>query len=182
MEYLFENPIPLLMVGIVLLTFSGVLYFTTRSIGSFLACVIIAVLTISALVMEQIVYTPREQVEVALAGITNAAEENDMQQVLSYLSPTATRTRSMVEKLMPIIDVQQANIISDIDITLDNEKNPTHATARFDGFFHGKHKSGMPGGGKFPVEVELVLDEHRWLIEDFHSDRDFEAEAAKLRN
>lgn len=182
MQYLFENPIPMLMAGIVLLTFSGVMYFTTRSVGSFLACVIIAVLTISGLVMEQIVYTPREQVEVALAGITNAAEENDMAQVLSWLSPTATKTRSMVEKLMPEFKVENANIISDIVITLDDEKNPQHATARFDGFFSATHKSGIRGGERFPVEVELVRDEHRWLIEDFHSDRDFEAEAAKLRN
>lgn len=180
MEYLFENPIPLLMVGVVLLTFAGVLYYSTRSVGSFVAMVVITVVTLSALVMEQLVYTERELVEVAISGITDAAEQNDLERVLVYLSPTATRTRAMAEKLMPQLDIQKANVMSEIEITLDDEKQPSRATARFRGFFHAKHKSGMAGGRPFPVEVELVRDEHRWLIEDFHSDDDFEAQADRL--
>lgn len=180
MEYLFENPIPLLMVGVVLFTFTTVMYFSTRSTGAFVASVVIVVITLSALVMEQLVYTERELVEVAISGITDAAEANDLPRVLQYLSPTATRTRTMAEKLMPELDVQKANIIGEIEIDLDDEKNPTTATATFEGFFYAKHKSGMPGGDRLPVTVELVRDGHRWLIEDFHSSHDFEAQAAKL--
>ena len=180
MELLFENPIPLLMVGAVLLTFTGVLYFTTRSVGSFVASVIVVVVTLSALVMEQLVYTQRELVEVALAGITDAAEEDDLPRVLTYLSPTATRTRAMAEKLMPQLDIEKANIVSEIKIELDDEKKPTTATATFDGFFFANHKSGMAGGKRIPVTVELVRDEQRWLIEEFRGDKDFESEAAKL--
>lgn len=170
------------MVGIVLLTFSGVMYYTTRSVGSFVACVIIAVLSISALVMEQLVHTPREMVEVTIGGITNAAEDNDIPEVLSYLSPSATKTRAMVENIMPEIKVELANIVSDIEITLDDDKDPKRATARFDGRFGGSHRSGARGVREFPVEVTLVRDGNRWLIEDFSSNVDFEAEAAKLRN
>lgn len=170
----------MLLIGAVLLTFSGVMYYTTRSVGSFVAMVIVVVLTLCGLVMEQIVYTEREQVEVALTGITDAAEENDLSRVLTFLSPTATRTRSMAEKLMPELEIEKANVMSEIEITLDDEKQPTHATAKFRGFFHAKHKSGIAGGRPFPVTVELVRGDHRWLIEDFHSDDDFEAQAAKL--
>lgn len=179
MEYLFENPVPLVLCGIVALTFAGVLHFTTRSVGSFVACVVIVVLIVSALVMEQIVFTERELVEVAIGGITNAAEENDKAQVISFLAPTATKTRAMVESIMPKVKVEKANIMSDIEITFDDPKNPTHATATFTGFFFGSH-GGMSGGDRFPVTVELVRDEHRWLIDNFTSSKDFEAEAAKL--
>lgn len=180
MEYLFENPIPLLMVGAVVLTFTGVLYYSTRSVGSFVASVLVIVLTLSALVMEQIVFTERELVEVALANITEAAEENDLERVLSCLSPTATRTQKMAKRLMPELKIQKANIMSEIEISLDDEKNPKHATAKFRGFFQAQHKSGLAGGKSFPVNVELVRDEHRWLIEDFSSTANFEVQAAKL--
>ena len=180
MPYFFENPFPILVIGAVLLTFTGVLYFSTRSIGSFVASVVIVVLTLSALVMEQIVYTERELVEVALSGITDAAEQDDLDRVLTYLTPTATRTREMAEKLMPQLDIEKANIVGEIEIDLDDEKNPTTATAQFEGFFFATHKSGVPGGQRMPVTVELVRDEHRWLIEDFRSSMEFEAEAAKL--
>jgi hypothetical protein len=179
MEYLFENPVPLILIGLVLLTFTGVLYFTTRSVGSFVASVVIVVLMVSALVMEQIVFTERELIAVAIGGITNAAEENDMPRVISFLAPSATKTRAMVEKIMPKVKVEKANIMSDIDITFDDPKNPTRATAKFTGFFFGRH-GGISGGDRFPVTVELVRDEHRWLIDSFTSDKDFESEAAKL--
>lgn len=180
MQYLFENPIPMLMIGAVLLTFTGVLYYSTRSVGSFVASVLVVVLTLSGLVMEQIVFTERELVEVALANITDAAEENDLERVLSCLSPTATRTKAMAEKLMPELKIEKANIMSEIEISLDDEKNPTRATAKFRGFFQAQHNSGFAGGKPFPVEVELVRDEHRWLIEEFSSTMDFESQAAKL--
>ena len=180
MQYLFENPIPMLMIGAVAFTLAAVLYYTTRSVGAFVASVVIAVVTLSCLVMEQLVYTEQELVEVAITGITDAAEDNDLPRVLEYLSPSATRTRAMAEKLMPVLEINKANIMGEIEIELDNPKNPTKATATFEGFFHAKHKSGVPGGGVFPVTVELVRDEHRWRIEDFHSSKDFDAEASKL--
>ncbi len=180
MEYLFENPIPTLMIGAVLFTFTAVMYATTRSTGAFIAAVLVAVMTLSALVMEQIVYTERELVEVAITGITDAAEANDLPRVQQYLAPTATRTRAMAEKLMPELDITKANVMGEVEITLDDEKNPKHATAKFRGFFHAKHKSGFAGGKPFPVTVELVRDRHRWMIEDFRSSDDFEAQAAKL--
>lgn len=181
--YLFENPIPLLMVGAVLFTFVAVLHYSTRSLGSFIGMILVGVCMLSGLVMEQLVYTEREQVEVVLSGITDAAEANDQARVLSFLSPTADETRKMVEKLMPQFEIEKANIMSDIEITLDDEKAPTSAVARFRGFFYANHKGGMAGGKPFPVEVELRKQDNRWLIESFTStSEDFESEAARLMN
>ncbi|QDU55409.1 hypothetical protein [Aeoliella mucimassa] len=183
MIYLFENPIPLLMIGLVLLTFSGVMYYSTRSVGSFLATVLIAVLTLCGLVMEQIVYTERELVEVAVTSICDAAENNDIEDVRAHLAASATETRKMVDKLMPIIQVEKANVISDIKIELDDPKNPKHATARFEGYFAGKYKkTGTPGAGRSSVTVSLVRGEHRWLIENVVSDPDFEQLINQLIN
>lgn len=179
--YLFENPVPLLMVGAVAFTFVAVLHYSTRSLGSFLGMVLVGICMLSGLVMEQLVYTEREQVEVVLSGITNAAEANDQPRVLSFLSPTADKTRAMVEKLMPQFEIEKANIMSDIEITLDDEKQPTRATANFRGFFQAQHKGGMAGAKPFPVQVELKKQDKRWLIESFAStSEDFESEAARL--
>lgn len=181
MEYLFENPIPMLMVGAVLLVFFGVWYYTSRSIAPFVGMVLVAVLTLSGLVLEQIVYTHRELIDAALYGVTDAAEANDLDAVLSHLAPTATEARALAEKVMPRLTITQANITSDIEITLDDEKDPTRATARFRGFFHARDQSGVTGAEVFPVRVELIRQDNRWLIERFESEgNDLEREAGRL--
>ena len=183
MVYLFENPTVMVMVGLVLLTFSGVLYYSTKSVGSFVATVIIAVLLLCGLVMEQLVFTPREMVEATVSGICDAAEANDIERVRAFLAPSATETRKMVDSIMPRVEVEKANVFSEMEIDIDDPKNPKKATVRFEGFFQGKLKSSStPGAGRFPVTVELIWDGQRWLIESFRSDRDFEREAAKLMN
>jgi len=179
------------MVGAVLLTFWGVLFYTTKSTPAFLALVLTGALVCSLLVLEQIVYTHREQVQISLQSVTDALEANDKERVLSHLAPTADKIRQLVEKLLPKLDIRKANIMGEVEVTLDDEKNPTQATAKFRGFFHAKHQSGMAGGKPVAVEVDLVrvllkvpqkedeeIEVARWLIQDFRSD-DFEQRASQ---
>ena len=89
MEYLFENPVPLVMVGLVLMTFTGVMFYTTRNTPALVALAIIAALTVSLLVMEQLIQTPREGVVTTLRAAAAASESNDVDRALDTLIPNS---------------------------------------------------------------------------------------------
>lgn len=183
MEYFFENPFPLLMVGLVLMTFTGVVYHTTRSTAALISLVLIAALTLSLLVLEQLVQTPREGVATTLRAAATAAEANDMERVLSFVDSEATEVRKLVEDLMPRLDITKANVGRDIEITFDNEDDPQVATAHFEGFFHARDKrSGAVGPGPpIDVEVELVRRNQVWYLKEISPAAQWREEVERLR-
>jgi hypothetical protein len=182
MEYLFENPFPLLMVGLVLMTFTGVVYYTTRSTAALISLVLIIALSLSLLVMEQLVQTPREGVIITLRAATTAAEANDMERVLSFVDSEAAEVRALVTELMPRLDITKANIGRDIEVTFDDPRDPQVATAQFEGFFHARDKrSGAVGGQLVDVEVELVRKNQVWYLKEINPAAQWREEVERLR-
>jgi hypothetical protein len=182
MEYLFENPVPLVMAGLVLLTFTGVLFYTTRSTPAMVAMALIAALTVSLLVMEQLVQTPREGVVITLRAAAAASESNDMDRVLSFVANDATEARALITSLMPKFEITTANVGRDIEITFDDDRNPQRATARFEPRFYGRHKrSGAVAAPRSVVEVDLVLEKSVWAIERIEPEGPWREELNSLR-
>lgn len=182
MEYFIENPFPVLMVGLVLMTFTGVVFYSTRSTPALIALVLLMALSISLLVLEQLIETPREGVVKTLRAATTAAEANDMDRVLSFVDSEATEVRKLVEDLMPRLDITKANVGRDIEIVFDNDDDPTVATASFEGFFQARdRRSGAVGGQLIGVKVDLVRRNQVWYIKKITPDAPWEAEAERLR-
>jgi hypothetical protein len=182
MEYLFENPVPLLMVGLVLLTFAGVVFYTTRSTPALISITLIVAITLSLLVLEQIVETPREGVVTTLRAAATAAESNDVDRVLSFIANDASEARALVIDLMPKFEITTANVNRDVDITFDDDRDPQRATARFEAFFHARHKpSGAVAAKKSLVEVDLVREKNVWAIESIEPEGAWREELRSLR-
>lgn len=183
MQIIFEDPLPMLLVGLVLLTFTAVLYYSTRGTGAFVAMVVIGVLTLSTLVLEQVVETPKERIESTLRGFTNAIEANDLERVLSFLHDDAFEIRKLAEDLMPQLDITAANIMNEMEVETNDPKDPTEAIVKFRGFFRATHKRhGIEGGETFPIEVHLKREGVSWLVTGYDStDQNLRTEADRLR-
>lgn len=182
MEYLFENPIPLVMVGLVILTFCGVVYYTSRSTPALVATVLVAALVVSLLVLEQLVETPREGVVTTLRAAATAAEANDLERVLSFVAGEDSDAHALISEVMPQFDVTTVNVGREVDIVLDDERDPRRASARFMGFFHGRHKrSGAVAGPRGTVSVELVRKGQVWAIEKIDLEGPWREELNSLR-
>ena len=182
MEYFLENPFPLLMVGLVLITFTGVIYHTTRSTAALIGMVLLIALTISLLVLEQLIETPREGVITTIRATTTAAEANDMDRVLSFVDADADELRALVSDLMPKLTITKANIGRDIEVELDDPNEPTTAIASFEGFFHARDKrSGAVGGQLVDVEVELVRKNQVWYLKRVTPAAPWREEVERLR-
>ncbi len=182
MEYFFENPFPILMVGLVLMTFAGVVFYTTRSTAALIALVLLIALSLSLLVLEQLIQTPREGVVTTLRAAATAAEANDVERVLSFVDSDATEVRKLVEDLMPRFDITKANVGRDIEVVFDNDDDPRIATASFEGFFHARDKrSGAVNPLLADVEVELVRKNQVWYIKEINPAAQWREEIERLR-
>jgi hypothetical protein len=95
-------------------------------------------------------------VATTLQQVLDAIESNDVPGVLAHLSPQAGDVRTDAETLMPRLQIERANSAGEVVITLDDEQDPTQATAEFKGLIVATDKSsGMRGGYNDGVKVVL---------------------------
>jgi hypothetical protein len=177
-----EDPTQIWILGAIATTFAGVVWHQTASRPAFFAMIGCIAFTLLGTLVEYLWVTPREEVDLTLRDIMQSAEANDVRGVVGFLAPSATDTKKLAEDLMPRLDIKQARIISSVEISLDRESDPTAATAKFRGRFQALDKSrGIQGTKPLPIEVNLIRDGERWLVESFTSPEDIRSQAARLR-
>jgi hypothetical protein len=170
------------MAGAIGLTITLMLYLTTGSRGSQMAIGVVLLLTLGGLLTEWLIDTPREQVSSTLQQLLDEIESNDVPGVLGYLSPNAGDVRSDAETLMPKLEIERANSAGEVEITLDDESNPTEATAKFKCFIVATDiSSGIRGGYNDGVTVIFERAGDRWLVRECIPEVDWRREAAKLK-
>lgn len=174
MSYLAENSLPIWTAGALLLTFTLVVYFQTRSNGALLAAATVVAITGALLAVEYWIETPREQVERTLYALAAAVEANDMQSALAHVAPSANQLRVDIETMMPLVIVDRANILGSPQIDVDDSQEPAVATVQCRGFAVATIKrTGMKGGDNAELTISFVRDGDRWLVSDYSSDRDW---------
>jgi hypothetical protein len=162
-----EDPLPIVLVGIVIEAILAGVYFSTRRGVVLLVMLGALFLTFAMLVLERAVVTQREQVEATLDGVANALDANDWERVKEYCAPDAQSTRARVdyaERLVRITDTS----IHNLRIEISNATTPPSAEAKFDGVVVYEGKTGSIGYGRYPARfvVKLELIDGRWLVID----------------
>ena len=133
----------------------------------------VAMAAIAALVgllslVELLLVTPREAVDLTLREIARAVEANDQAATLSYIYPLATETRADVEALMPRVEIFTARVTDTPRIEVNQNTSPMEAVANFRAFIEATVKKGGMKGVYFDeIQVRLVHSEDRWLIRDY---------------
>ena len=90
MTLLFENPLRIIFIGIVIEAVLGIVLLRTGRGAMLWAMLGVLALTLAGVAVERLVVTEKERVEMTLDGITSALEANDLTRVLSYIAPDAT--------------------------------------------------------------------------------------------
>ena len=168
MTMLLESPLPIAVVGGLLATLALIVYFARRTGATFAALIAVIALTILLLVVERVVLTERERVEVALATMLDAIEANDLAGATALVDPAAAQIRRDIEALMPLMRVEAANSAAE-QITLDEAAQPPTATSQFQAYLRALHqKSGLPVAYvNQRVDLHWVKRGDRWLLEDY---------------
>jgi hypothetical protein len=169
MSYLAENALPIWAAGAVAATLALIVYLQTRTTASFLAILVILATAGVLLVVERLIETPREAVERTLYELADTVEANDVQGSLRFLASTAdTQIRRDVENLMPLVEIERANIIGSPIIELEAGDEPDSATVTCRGIIIATLKqNGMKGGEPDELRMTWVRQGDRWLVEDY---------------
>jgi hypothetical protein len=177
MNWLAENALPIWVCGAIALTMALIVFQQSRTSNALIGIVCVVAVTAALLTAEWLMETPREAVERTLYEIADAVEINDVSGTLSYIAPGASQIRKDVEDVMPLVNIDTANIVGSPLIEVDETTTPPSAKVECRGFFHGTMKqNGMKGGDAAQMTIYLTFDGDRWLVRDYSPNRDWRRE------
>jgi hypothetical protein len=171
---LLESPWPWLLFGIAAEAALAVALVRTQRGHLLWAMLGVAIFVLIGLVVERLVVTEREAVEMTLDAGVAAARANDLNRLLACISPRATEARRYAGLVMGRAQVEDARILH-LEITINRLTSPPTARARFQAIGQGRDRLN-----EFPyrafarwVVVELRREDGRYLVSDFEVE-DFE--------
>lgn len=168
MTYLAEHALPIWIVGGLLVFLAWINYLNVRTTKSLLLIPIAVLLMAGALLAEWFVETPREAIRRTVYELADAIEANDLPGTLRYVSTSAADVRGDAEALMPRFTIEAANVIDVPKIDVDQRAVPPSADILVRGFVDGTlNRNGMKQSMLDWVHVTFVLEEGRWVVQDY---------------
>ena len=165
MAAIFENPLPIVFVGIVVESILIALLYCTRKKLWLVPIVGVLAALIAAVSIERAVVTPREEVEYTIDKIAAALRDNDTEAVLEHLSETARESRSRAKWALGRVEVNKVSV-SGLDITINRLTSPPTAKATFSGLvrFEDRKKEYPYQAYASKFEVEFRKEGGGWKV------------------
>jgi hypothetical protein len=173
MTRLLEDPMPVILFGIIAEAVLGIILLRTGRGVLLWAMAGVLVVTLAGVGMEWLVVTEVEQVEQSLESAAAAIEANREEDVLAWVDPSAKDTRGMVHWAMRRVKFTKVKI-SDLEIKVNRLTSPPTAVADLTGMVRFRDRTGQVPyehyRGKFTLELRRESD--RWMITDqtWHND------------
>lgn len=171
MNWLFEDPWPVIWIAGAILALLSVGYHHSRNRGVLAAIFGVLVLAGTCFLIEQIVVTEREAVEQTLRDGATAVKRNDLEAVLAMIAPESTAMQQSVRTVLPQFEVTDAGIGGDLKVDIHRTGAEATATADFTGRISINSRAS---GEQLPHEtyfrhftVELRQEGGRWLMTDY---------------
>jgi len=165
MTTLLEDPVPAIVCGsLVEIVLLVVLWRTGR--GVLLAWMAGVAMVVGALVLlERLVVTDREQIQIAVESARAGLEANDSEAVLVYIAPDAQQVRRLVETAVRHYTFSEVRIF-DMQITFGPDSPPDTAEVHISGLVALTDRSGKVPAGQFGVTATVALEriDGRWLV------------------
>jgi hypothetical protein len=165
MNWFFENPIPLMVIGGVIGIILLILVYQTGQpkwlyiLGGFI------LFWGGLLVAEKLVVTPREKLLATIEDGAAAVRANDWDRAVTFVAPNAQKTQQKLLANARQYKITELSIMNRV-LKFDNDSNPRKCDV---GLLLkiGEGKSGYHGGAQ--VTLNFVWDEKagRWLVEDY---------------
>ncbi|HZZ28352.1 MAG TPA: hypothetical protein VFE46_10160 [Pirellulales bacterium] len=167
-----EDPTPILIGGGVILFVLGVLFLKYGRAGILVAMAGIALVMGSAMLIDHLVVTEREQVANVIYNAADAAERNDFDACLACISPMATEVKTEARHWIAQAKFDSVSI-SGMEVKLDRTTNPMTATAEFRAFATGLFSDrGSPYPFKYVSHLAVKLQKQgtHWLVMNYQHD------------
>jgi hypothetical protein len=165
MTWLLENPVPIWIAGIVLGTLAGLFFLTRRTLASLGVLAGIVGLSLLLVLLEWMVVTASEEVELATHQLAAAVEANDLAAVLALLDPTASQVRGDAQKFLARLQVAKAHVGGTLRVEIDPNAALEEATSRFRALIDAvDRRGGMNVVYYNEVQLNWVRQNEHWLV------------------
>jgi hypothetical protein len=169
-SWLFEDPTMLIAAGVLIEALLAVALVKSGRASLVGAMAGVLLLVALGIVVEQMVVTEREQIEVVLDDAAAALVAGDVARVLRSIDPAAAELRSYVQSVMSHARITEAKL-NDLRITINRHTAPPTARADFMGRVKGTFGRGAASGGEGLALRRLTVDLRRdptgWLITEY---------------
>jgi hypothetical protein len=173
MNWLVEDPLWIVLVGVVATAVLVVAWLKTGRAPILYAAIAAVALTALLLAVERMVVTDREAVRQALLEMKADAEANDADRLLAHVHSNAHEVRADIERYYGLFRVDHVFMSPRLkDIVVDADNDPPVATAEFNvrviGRVRGTEESQQVL--RFLV-VTLYLEDGQWRVGNYrHED------------
>jgi hypothetical protein len=166
-----ENPAPIIIAGIVALFVLGGIFLKSGRSVILLGMAGVALFMALAILIDHLVVTDRESVEQVLYQGATAAERNDLNAVVGFISPSAAAVRTEAQHWIGQVVIESINI-GGLEVTVDRKTNPPTATAHLWFLGKGKLKRGDTIHENFPgrLTINFQREGDRWLVTAYELD------------
>jgi len=166
MNWLFEDPLTVIVAGVLIEILLGVALSHTGEVRVLWAMGGVLGLTLVLLVVEQVVVTDREQIADTLTAAAAALETNNAAAISPFIAPEAADMRARAEQVLSMVKIEDASF-SGLEVILNSHMKPPTAQANFIGKFSGQ-AANMPYKNAWRrLEVDMRREGDRWVMTDY---------------
>lgn len=169
MNWLYENPLMILLAGVLLVTVLGGAWLQSGQRALLYGAGIALVLTLLGLFIERSVVTEAERVEATIHRIARDVEKGDLPTLLNHVHPMAESIRARAAAEFPMYAIKQVTVKSGMKVVVTPDNLPPKATAEFNVVVEGADRAGVLGEqsvGRFVI-VTLLKDGDVWKISNY---------------
>jgi hypothetical protein len=168
MTWVLEEPLYILLLGLLVLGFLGFALMQTGARGLLHAMAGVAAVTGGLLLLEHMVETPREEIENALKNIARDVESNDLDAILSHVYSGAPNIYSRAKNEFPRYEFESVDIKNNVKVSFEEGSTPRRARVTFNVVVDVKHKNwGSQHHVPRFVKVTLVREEGAWRVAQY---------------
>lgn len=167
MTTLVENPMPIILFGIVVEAVLGIILVSTGRGVLLWAMGGVLILVLAGVGLEWLVVTDVERVEAVVEGAAAALGANDQDGLLEYVHPSATEVRRRVDEGFALAAFTSAKITRLEVRNINYLTSPPTAKVQIAGMIHFRVRRGEYPYDSYPIKeltLELHLESGRWLI------------------
>jgi hypothetical protein len=174
MTWIFDQPLYIVILGIVLGVLVGAVWTMTGRKEALLALAGVVVVTLVMLVVERLVVTDAEKIHQTLAEISRKVKANDMDGLLSHIAKSNPGLIDQAKAEMPNYKFTDCRVTKVHEIDVDSSAEPRSARVEFNVIVDGTFSyQGSEVSGRFArwVQLQLVREtDGQWRVENYRHD------------
>ncbi len=163
-----EDPTPIIFAGIVAEAILAVLFVRTREGKFVVAMGVVLALTLLGVLVEHLVVTDRERVEMTLHAAASALEANDIDLLFEHVSASAEQPRRMARWALGRVEVLRVRM-RNVEVEINRHTSPPTARVTLDAMANIRESTGLYPYSHTPwsrFAVQMRLEDGRWMITD----------------